>query len=109
MVIEKTMAELKKLLDQKILSKVDMISPVDCYTEVGSVDDRGINNGNGNGGGVKTSIRKLSTARMNDLFVEGKIVSITEQRLVNTKKGSTAEVADAVLSEDWADQTFVVG
>ncbi len=111
-VIEKTIAELKKLRDQNILSKDDMNSPVDCYTEVGSVDDKGINNGNGNGGGVKTSIRKLSTARMNDLFIEGKIVSITEPRLVNTKAGSTSEVADAVISDDtgqiklslWDDQ-----
>lgn len=113
-VIEKTIAELKKLRDQNILPKDDMISQVDCYTEVGSVEGRGINNGNGNGngGGVKTSIGMLSTARMNDLLIEGKIVSITQPRLVNTKTGSTAEVADAVISDDtgqiklslWDDQ-----
>jgi replication factor A1 len=107
-VIEKTIAELKKLRDQNILSKDhDIFSPADRYNEV----DWGISNGNGNGGGIKTSIRKLSMAGMYDLSVKGQIVSMAEPRLVNTKTG-TSEVVDAVLSDDsgqiklslWDDQ-----
>jgi replication factor A1 len=77
-------------------------------------DQAEINNGNGKGKTTDrtTPISHLSNTLMNDLLIEGKILSIAEPRTVNLKKGGIAQVADAIISDEtgtiklplWNDQ-----
>lgn len=61
-----------------------------------------INSGNGKEKniGMSTSISQLSNPGMNDLIIEGKIDNISEPRTVDLKTGGTAQVADAIISDE---------
>jgi hypothetical protein len=103
-VIEKTVAELKKLREQNILAEDEFMSPdqPNVFDIKNNEDQTEINNGNGKGKTVekKTPISQILKPHMNDLSVEGKVESIAKPRTVNTKTGGTAQVADAIISDE---------
>lgn len=114
-VIEKTLAELKKLREQNILPE-DEMSPDQRHIDIrnNEEDQPDINNGNGKGNTADrtTPISQLLMANMSGLLIEGKVEITGEPRAVNLKTGSTAQVADAIISDEtgtiklplWNDQ-----
>jgi replication factor A1 len=103
-VIEKTLAELKKLRKQNILPEDEIMGPEQrLHTNIGNNEEgqTEITNGNGKGktADTKTPISQLKP-NMNGLSIEGKVTNIAKPRTVNTKTGGSAQVADAIISDE---------
>jgi replication factor A1 len=95
---------LKKLREQNILAEDEIMSSDQRRnSDIGNNEEgqTEITNGNGKGktADTKTSIGQLKLY-MNGLSIEGKVENIAKPQTVNTKTGGSAQVADAIISDE---------